>query len=93
MVVGVLEIVLRLPEAQSLKEKRRVIKSLVTRIRNRFNVSVSEIDNQDRWQLATIAVAHVGSDKAFSNQVLDQVLNFSERVKALEVIDSRLEMI
>lgn len=92
MVVGVLQIALRLPESHSLKEKRRLVKSLVTRIRNKFNVSVSEIDSQDSWQLATLAVAHVGNDRRYTNELLDQVLRFSEGVRKMEVIDSRLEL-
>lgn len=91
MVIGVLQMALRLPEAQSLKEKRWVVKSIVTRIRNKFNVSVSEVASQDSWQLASLAIAHVGNDRGHTNELLDQVLNFSERVKQIEVIDSRLE--
>lgn len=91
MVIGVLELVLRLPEAHSLKEKRRHLKSLVTRIRNKFNVSVSEVDHQDSWQSAVLAVAHAGKDRPFANQILDHVIDFTENVKSLEVVDSRLE--
>lgn len=91
MTLGVLRLVVRLPEAQSLKEKRWLIKSLVARIRNRFNVSISEIENQDKWQIATMAVAHVGDEQSHSNRLLDQVLNFADTVKQVEVIDSRIE--
>ena len=91
MVVGCLQIALRLPGAHSLKEKRWCIKSLVTRVQNKFNVSISEIDSQDSWQLATLAVAHVGNSRAYSNELLDQVLHFAEQVRQVEVIDSQLE--
>lgn len=91
MVIGVLQMALRLPAAHSLKEKRWVLKSLVTRIRSKFNVSVSEVDFQDSWQKASVAVAHVGSDRSYANQLLDQVLNFTGTVKELEVVDSQLE--
>lgn len=93
MVIGLLQMALRLPEAQSLKEKRWVVKSLVTRIRNKFNVSVSEVESQDSWQLANLAIAHVGNDRGYTNELLDQVLNFAEGVKQIEVIDSRLEFL
>ena len=92
MVVGVLQIAIRLPVSHSLKEKRWTIKSLVTRIRNKFNVSVSEIDSQDSWQLATLAAAHVGNDRRYTNELLDQVLGFIEEVKRIEVIDSELQL-
>ena len=91
MVVGLLQMALRLPSPQSLKEKRWVVKSLVTRIQNKFNVSIAEVDFQNVWQKATLAVAHVGNDRAFSNQLLDQVLNFTQRSREIEVIDSQLE--
>ena len=93
MVIGVLRMALRLPEAHSLKEKRRLLKSLVTRIQNKFNVSISEIDSQDSWQLATVAVAHVGNVRSFTNELLDRVLRFVETVNRMEVIDSRLELL
>lgn len=93
MFVGLLKLDIRLPEAQSLKEKRWQVKSLVTRIRNRFNVSVSEVENQDKWQLATLAVAYVGGDQKRTNQLLDQVLDFAEAVKQLEVINSKIEIL
>lgn len=91
MVLGVLRLALRLPEAHSLKEKRWLLKSLATRIRNRFNVSISEIDSQDKWQLATLAAAHVGTDRGHTNKLLDQVLDFAESVRQIEVVDSQLE--
>ena len=93
MTVGILRIDIRLPEAQSLKEKRWQVKSLVTRIRNRFNVSISEVENQDKWQLATLAVAHVGGDQGHTNQLLDQVLDFAEALKQLEVINFEIELL
>lgn len=93
MTVGLLRFDIRLPEAQSLKEKRGLVKSLVTRIRNRFNVSISEVENQDKWQLATVAVAHVGGDSSHTNQLLDQVLDFAEAVKQVEVIHSQIEIL
>lgn len=91
MVVGVLQIAIRIAEAQSLKEKRWHLKSLTTRIRSRFNVSIAETDSKDLWQSATLAVAHVGSDRRFSNQQLDRVLEFVREVRQIEVIDSQLE--
>lgn len=84
---------LRLGSVHSLKEKRWLLKSLVTRIRSRFNVSVSEVDCQDSWQSSGIAAAHVGTSRAVTNKFLDQILNFVEREKGLEVVDSRLELL
>lgn len=93
MVIGVLQVAIRLPESHSLKEKRRLVKSLVARVRNKFNVSISEVDSQDSWQLATLAVAHVGNARRYTNELLDQALRFMEDVKKIEVVDSQLELL
>ena len=93
MVIGVLQVAIRLPECHSLKEKRRLVKSLVTRIRNKFNVSVSEIDSQDSWQLATLGMSTAGNARAHANRLLDQVLNFVQEIKQIEVVDSQLEFL
>jgi len=76
MNVGVCRISLRLPENQSLKGKRQVLKSIITRIRNQFNVSVAEVDDHDLWQLATIGICCVSNDKRYTNQVLSKVVDF-----------------
>lgn len=71
--VGVLTLELRLDEAHSLKDKRHFVKSLKDRLRNKFNVSVAEIDYQDLWQRGLVAVAIVSGDQAHAEQVLQQV--------------------
>ena len=89
--IGKLQLVLRLPEPNSFKEKRRILKSLVTRVKNRFNVSIAEVGTQDKWRLSTVVVAHVGNSRPHSNQLLDHMLQFAESVKQIEVVDSELE--
>jgi uncharacterized protein YlxP (DUF503 family) len=71
--IGVLILELRLDEAHSLKDKRHYVKSLKDRLRSKFNVSVAEIDYQDLWQRALIAVATVSSDQSHAEQVLQTV--------------------
>lgn len=93
MVVGILEIRLWLPEAHSLKDKRQVVKSLKDKIRNRFNVAVSEVADQDLWQQARLGVCSVGPDRPGVNARLDQVANFVERQQVAADMDVRLEMI
>ena len=84
MNVGICRIELRLPENQSLKGKRRVLKSITTRIRNRFNVSIAEVDNHDLWQLATIGICCVSNNSRFTNEVLSKVVDF--------IVDSHFEI-
>lgn len=76
MQVGICKIILRLPNSQSLKNKRRIIKSLINRIEHRFNVSILEIEHQDQWQMATLGIAFVGHDSRRINQVLSQIIEF-----------------
>lgn len=73
MVVGVLKIVLSIPEANSLKDKRRVIKSVKDRLRNGFNVSVAEIGDQDIWRSARLGVAVISEDSSYANGVLSRI--------------------
>ena len=76
MNVGVCKISLRLPENLSLKGKRRVLKSITSRVGNQFNVAVAEVDDHDLWQLATLGICCVSNNKRYTNEVLSKVVNF-----------------
>ena len=91
MVVGLLQLSVRLPEANSLKEKRWRLKSFLARARNKFNISASEVGSQDSWQRAVLAIAYVGNDRRHVNEVLDHVLDFCHEFRQFEIIDSKLE--
>jgi uncharacterized protein YlxP (DUF503 family) len=71
--VGVLTMELRMPHAHSLKDKRHVVKGLKDRLRNKFNVSVAEVDYQDLWQSAVLAAVTVSSSRNYAEQVLQLV--------------------
>ncbi|MCD6518887.1 MAG: DUF503 domain-containing protein [Anaerolineae bacterium] len=79
MVVGLCTIELQIPESASLKRKRQVLRSVMARVRNEFNVSVAEVDHQDSWQLATLAVACVSSDAGYAHGLLERVVRYIER--------------
>jgi uncharacterized protein len=93
MVVGVARISFRLPGNQSLKDKRKVVKSLVEKSRHRFNVSVSEVADQDVHQRATIGVAIIGNDGRILNSLLDRIVNFMESQGLADIIDHEIELI
>ncbi len=78
MVVGVLRLELALPGNGSLKDKRRVVKGLVDRLRHRFNVSVAEVDHQDAHRRASVGVACVSGDRTLCGQILEAVLRTVE---------------
>jgi hypothetical protein len=94
MNVGVCKIRLRLPENMSLKGKRRVLKSIVTQLKNRFNVSVAEVDDQQLWQMATIGVCCLSNDSRYTNEVLSKVVNFIANGRFdVEMLDYKIEII
>lgn len=94
MVVGACEITLQLPDNRSLKGKRQVSRSLVQRIRNRFNVAVSEVADQDRWQTLSLGITCVSDDPRHANEILSKVVDFVDGHNRGAVIrHSRIEIL
>ncbi len=94
MNVGVCRIRLRLPENLSLKGKRRVLKSITTRVGSKFNVAIAEVDDQDLWQLATLGICCVSNDKRHANEVLSKVVEFiTDSRFEIEVLDYEIEIL
>ena len=92
MHVSVCQIELRLPENQSLKGKRQVIESIITRLQNKFKVSVAEVDSQDLWQLATLGVASVSNHRRHADEVLANVVKFIvQNYPDVELLSSEIE--
>ena len=91
--LALLTLELFIPASGSLKSKRSVLKSLKDRIRGRFNASVSEIAEQDKWQKAVLAAAIVGSGKKHVESELAGVLALAESVHDLEVLSHRIEFL
>lgn len=93
MIVGVCRITLRLPENSSLKGKRQVLRSLTTRLRNKFNIAVAEVGDNDRWQIATIGLTCVSNDARHAQEMLDRAVQFVEQTRLdAELIDSEIEV-
>ena len=86
MFVGIYQVELFIPESGSLKSKRFVVKSLKTRIRNKFNVSIAEVSGNDKWQRITLGIATVSNER----KMIDSVFN---RIKNLIISDVRVELI
>jgi len=74
--VGVCKVKLRLPDNLSLKGKRQVVKSVTARLKNKFNVSIAEVEDNDLWQLATLGICFVSNDQRFTNEVLSKAVEF-----------------
>ena len=81
MVIGVCRVTLHLPASQSLKDKRQVVRSLLARLRNRFDLAVAEVDDQDRWQIATLGLVCVSSSASVVDEVLTRALAYIEDVR------------
>lgn len=93
MIVGLLTLDLHIPQAHSLKEKRFVIKSLIDRIKNKFNVSVAELDANDLWQRSVIGIAHVSNETVMINKVFEQIKNLVISIHSVELINSSVELL
>ncbi len=92
MFIGVCTFEVHVPESGSLKTKRHSIRSLKDRIRNRFNVSVAEVEDNDLWQKASLAVAAVSNDKSHLNTTLDHVLNMVRSVPEIDLLEYHIEI-
>mgnify|MGYP000851694025 CR=1 FL=1 len=93
MVVGTAVIDLFIVESRSLKEKRGVLRRIISRVRNTFNVSVAEVDSQDHWKRAVIGFAVVGNETPFVQSVTDKICAFIEELGIAEVVHVRTELI
>ena len=94
MIVGVCKIQLRLPENSSLKGKRQVLKSITSRVENRFNVSIAEVEEHGLWQLATLGISCVSNSKQHANEVLSKVVDFISGSKfEVELLGYEIEIL
>ena len=93
MVVGLSTVELIIPESNSLKEKRSVLRPLLEGVRHRFNVSAAEVDHMDLWRRATLGFACVSNDQKFVDQVLGKVTSWIEANPRVNVVDIRIEFV
>ena len=94
MVIGACTLELHIPGNGSLKGKRRIIKSLMARLRREFNVSVAEVDAQDVWQLAIIGVVCVSNDRDYVHGLLTRVAHWIEESRLdCQLVDYQIEIL
>ncbi len=82
-----------LHENNSLKGKRKVVKSIKDRIRSKFNVSITEIDSHDDWEKIVLGIATVSNDQKFINKVLDNIINSIDSMHLAEMLDYKIEIL
>ncbi len=92
MVVGTLSVVLHLHGMRSLKDKRSVIRRILSKTRDTFNVAAAEVAHQDAHDRADIAFATVGNDVSYVNAVMDKVLDHVENMHLAEIVDHDIEI-
>lgn len=91
MFVGAITLELFLPDCQSLKAKRQILKSIIAKVRSKFNVSIAEVDNQDLWQRATLGITYVCESNYQTQAALEKVQAFIEGLNKAEVIDCKTD--
>jgi hypothetical protein len=93
VVIGLLTLELHFPGARSLKDKRQALRSLEQRIRNRFNVSIAEVEHQDLWQRARLAVVSVNTDHTHLESTLESVAGEASVARDVLLVDSQVEIL
>ncbi len=93
MVVGVGFIVFRIHDCHSLKGKRKIVKSITSRIRNSFNASVAEVGANDIYQRAEIGFSMVGNNRQVINSKMDKIINMADDLGLAEIIETEMEII
>ena len=93
MFLGAARVELRIHGSRSLKEKRGVVRSITRRVRNRFNLSVAEVEGQDTWQRAVLGIAGVGSEAVDLRGRLEKAIDFIADLHLAEVVDQEVELV
>jgi len=93
MVIGTGTITFNTDHCHNLKEKRKIVKSILTRVKNTYNVSIAEVDLNDMHKRATIGFAFAGNDRRKINSKIDKMLEFIENLSLAEIVDAQVEII
>lgn len=92
MLVGVCRVELFIPDSGSLKSKRFVLNSIKTKVRNKFNVSISEVDDNDKWQRVTLGLSVVSNDRRFIDQTFTKIIQLIAADGRAEVVDHVIDL-
>ncbi len=93
MVVGVGSIELLIHNSGSLKTKRQVVKSILGKVRSKFDVSISEVDHHDKWQRCTVGFAVVTNERGHAHTLVENIVAYVESLHIAEIIDSQIEIV
>jgi hypothetical protein len=94
MNIGVCKIDMRIPENETLKGKRQVVQSIINRVRAKFNVAIAEVENGDKWQIATIGISCVSNDGRHVNEMISRIVDYIESSRLdVEILDTEIELV
>lgn len=93
MPVGLLTLELHIPDAQSLKDKRQVLRSLKDRLRRQFNVAVAEMEHHDVWQRSVVGVVTISNEEKYLREVLQKALDEADRILGSFLINQSVEIL
>jgi uncharacterized protein YlxP (DUF503 family) len=93
MIIGILKIIIFIHNSNSLKEKRMVLHSLKAKLRNSFNVAITQIDDEDKWQRTSFAIVGVERNRKNMDSCLCNIINFIENFKGIDLINHEIELI
>ena len=93
MPVGLLTLELHIPDAQSLKDKRQVLRSLKDKLRREFNVAVAEMEHQDSWQRSVVGIVAISNEEKHLREVLQKVLDEADRILGSFLINQAIEIV
>ena len=91
--MGTLKIEFRLVDNRSLKGKRKVVRSMVDKVKSRFNVSIAEVGSNDKWQKIELGISAVGNDRRHIDSSLNHVLGFLESLYLAQIVNTEIEII
>ncbi|MFA4910456.1 MAG: DUF503 domain-containing protein [Desulfobacteria bacterium] len=93
MVIGVCRLDIMIHDNSSLKGKRQVLKRVIDRVKQKFNVSIAEVGENDKWQRAQVGFCVVGNDKRYVNSSLDKIANFINDLRVVDLLNSEIEIL
>ena len=93
MVIASCRVELRIPMSDSLKYKRGIIKALLEQLKNKFNLAVAEIDQNDDWKLSTIGLVSVGNQSSHLEGLLETAIRFIERFDGVQVLKDEIQLL
>ncbi|MFH1655124.1 MAG: DUF503 domain-containing protein [Candidatus Omnitrophota bacterium] len=92
MTIGLLQIIIRIPNSNSLKEKRMILRSLKDKIRNKYNISLAEVDAHDKWQKSVLAISKVDKERVMVDRAFCNIVDFIKDFIGVELVDYQTEL-